>query len=261
MTLKTLLIPIAYDNLITQNFIDPHLAISQTDYYCPGCYGKVRLRDGAKKIKHFYHLNEDKKCSLESIKHKLYKKAIVETKRFLTPCNTLLIFDKVEEEKNIFDYRPDIIGYIDDKQYIIEVVNTSDITYEKLLKIKKSKTVCFSIDTVYENYNVILRHITEFTAYKKPIYTNQIKELDKLKIQYQQEIKYLQDIKIPAIEKNDELIKLKVKEIIERNFVMEFTKVCTNGWHLYRNQYREDLVMFQNPETKRITLKINKLDL
>lgn len=258
MTLKTLLIPIAYDNLITQNFIDPNLAISQTDYYCPGCYSKVRLRDGAKKIKHFYHVNEDKKCSLESIKHKLYKKAIVETRRFLTPCNTLLIFDKVEEEKNIFDYRPDIIGYIEDKQYIIEVVNTSHITDEKLLKIKKSNTICFSIDTVFEDYDRILYHVTKDIGFKKPINTSQIKELDKLKIRYEEEIKNLQDIKIPAIEKNNELVNKKFEEMVKRNFIMQFKKVCTNGWHLYTNPYNQDFVIFHNIDSGKITLKLNK---
>jgi hypothetical protein len=259
MSKVNLLIPIAYDNLIDKNLIDTDKASSKIDYYCIGCNDILRLRSGEKKIHHFYHLNQDRRCSLESIKHKLYKKAIIENKQFLTPCGKLLIFDKVEEEKNIFDYRPDIIGYINNKMYIIEIVNTSDITESKLLKIKKSNTVCFSIYSYCNNYQEIIDHIIHKTEFKKYIYTNQIKELDKLKNSLEKEIKYYQEITQPDWRKFNNEVNEKFMDLIKRNCVMNYVKTCSNGSHYYRNEYNNDFVIFLDLKKGKLKILINKL--
>jgi len=294
ITMTDFKIPLAYIDLVDKKHIYPTSASHHIDYFCPGCYSIVRKRDSTLGNPHFYHINSDKKCSLESVRHKLYKRVILQHKKFLTPNNELLIFDKVEEEKNLLDFRPDIIGYIGKKMYIIEIVNTSAISDSKYNKIKKSNTDCFNILAVHENYLDIISHVLDETNYKKLIYNNQIQELEELKeylknaiakyeieieelkeskenaiAEYKIEIEELKEnleneiaeyknVKIPAIQDVNKLVSEKFKEIIESNFAMNFSCICSNGWHLYRNPYYDDFVIFFNPEKKRMTLKFNK---
>jgi len=259
---KEFKVPLAYIDLASKEIIYPDHAEQGIDYYCPGCNDIVRRRESTWNNLHFYHLNLDKKCNLESVRHKLYKKAFLETKQFLTPCGTLLNFDKVEEEKNLHDFRPDIIGYIDNKKYIIEVVKTSDISESKLIKIKKANVVCFSINAVYDNYHAITNHIINTTYYKRSIYTSQIKELDRLENILKQKIEYYESFVMPAIHKNEALIRERVNErvkyIIEHNYAMSYRKTCTNGWQLFTTPYNSKFVVFFNPEKQTMTFKLNR---
>jgi hypothetical protein len=256
---KEFKVPLAYIDLASKLIIYPDDAEQGIDYYCPGCNDIVRRRESTWNNLHFYHLNLDKKCNLESVRHKLYKKALLETMQFLTPCGTLLNFDKVEEEKNLHDFRPDIIGYIDNKKYIIEVVKTSDISESKLIKIKKANVVCFSINAVYDNYHDIINHIYNTTYYKRSIYTSQIKELDRLENILKQKIEYYESFVMPAIDKNEDIINKRVKDIISKNIQLYYKKDCINGSHLYVSNYNSKLVAFFNPEKQTITFKINQL--
>jgi hypothetical protein len=259
---KEFKVPLAYIDLVSKEIIYPDGAEQGIDYYCPGCNTIVRRRESTWNNLHFYHLNLEKRCSLESIRHKLYKKAIIETKQFLTPCGTLLNFDKVEEEKNLHDFRPDVIGDISNKKYIIEVIKTSDISESKLIKIKKSNTVCFSIDAIYDDYNEIINHVTKDKDFKQAVYTSQIKELDRLKYILEQKIKYYESFVLPSIKENEariiKTVDQRIKSIIENNYAMEYKKTCSNGWELYANSYNAKFVVFFNPEKQIMTFKLNR---
>jgi hypothetical protein len=263
--MKDFKVPMAYMDLIDKKHIYPADANIHLNYYCPGCSGIVRKRDSILGNAHFYHLNQDKRCSLESIKHKLYKKVILQYKKFLTPTNELLVFDKVEEEKNLLDFRPDIIGYVGKTMYIIEVVNTSDIVDYKLSKIKNSNTNCFSIYAIQENYLDIISHVLDETNYKRLIYNNQIHELDELKKElqskidfYDKEADFYYNIKLPQIEKNESIINKEVKDIFNKYKFFYYEKQCKNGCYLFTHKYYRDIVLFYDFEEKKINLVYNK---
>lgn len=254
---KDLKVPIAYIDLISKQIIEPQKSTEKTDYFCPGCSNIVRLRESILHNLHFYHL-VDSNCSYESILHKLYKKVIYESKKFMAPDGTLIIFDRVELEKNIFNYRPDVIGYIENEAYLIEVIKTNGVSETKLNKIKQSNMPCFSINCVYDKYNDIVNHVVESKYHKEFIYTSQIEELDIEIEQYKTEKEYYENVKVPAIENINELLNQKFKQIVQNNFAMNFKTVCSNGSHLYTNPYFYDFVIFFNPEKKIMTLKFNK---
>ena len=45
-------------------------ALSKTDYFCAKCGGRLRVRNGKIKIKHFYHLDNDCGDRGESLIHR-----------------------------------------------------------------------------------------------------------------------------------------------------------------------------------------------
>lgn len=255
--MKDFKLPVAYNNLEEPTLVLPKEAFAKVDYYCPNCFSVVRLRESVLNNLHFFHLNIKGKCSLESLKHKLYKDFILGNKKFLTPDGNLLEFDYVEIEKKFYDIIPDIIGYIGNDVYLIEIVNKSNISEIKYEKIKKSNSICYKVYTNYDTPDLIYWHLFESTIYKEIVYNKQIKELEEKEKELEEKEKELED-----------LIKEYYKkfEQIENNFINKFNyklnfsfkKKCNNGYDWYLS-YDRTISVFIHPETLHLNIKIKKL--
>ena len=137
-------------------------ANKEYDYICPECRKELIQRKGEIKIHHFSHKsNPENNCSSESSLHKYAKQVIAETKRIRVKnpflSHSYLIFDKVEVEKPLLNglIRPDLIGYIGEEKYLIEIKVTHGIGEEKLELIKKNGFSCIEINlsNLYKNVN------------------------------------------------------------------------------------------------------------
>ena len=125
---------------------------------CPSCKGKLVARKGKIKIHHFAHLDKDCGKAGETILHLRCKDIIQETKTFMLPIvnapwfydnvysygihgfrysNAMLLkVENVYAEKKIKNFIPDLILEVKGKKLLVEIVVTSDISEEKLEKIK-----------------------------------------------------------------------------------------------------------------------------
>ena len=132
--MKTFKVPFAYNE--KGELIDTKQAKKKVDYKC-NCVETVRLRGGEVIKNHFYH-SEGVQCSLESSIHKAYKQVFSEVKEIMLPYpingSSRLVFDRVEIERKIGSFIPDAIGYIGEKQYLIEFAKTSFIGERKKAK-------------------------------------------------------------------------------------------------------------------------------
>lgn len=119
-------------------------ALPKTDYFCANCGGRLRVRDGKIRAKHFAHINEDCKDRGESLIHKCWKKYFLKLKEF-DGYNII----KAEEEVLLLDgdYRPDIVYKTDKGTYIIlEICVSNPKTKEYIKKYKRLK----KLEKVYE---------------------------------------------------------------------------------------------------------------
>lgn len=128
-------------------------ALPKTDYYCGNCGGRLRVRNGTKKIKHFYHLDSDCGDRGESLIHKYWKKYFLSLKEF-DGYNIIASMEEVHLPN--IKYTPDVVLKTNKETYlVIEVCykNPKDENYNK--KFKKIK----NLEKVYEikvNFDKIL---------------------------------------------------------------------------------------------------------
>ena len=258
--IKTYKIPFAFDK--DNNVVDIHNAVKGIIYYC-NCGAEVKLRGGEIKSDHFYHITESQ-CSLESSIHKAYKSVFYSLKKIKLPYlindTDLLIFDRVELEKQIDDYIPDAIGYIGDKKYLIEFAKTSYIGERKEQKTKKSNLFCIEIDIIktVQSLAEIEYHLVNDTGYKDIIHVPEYKEMQELRSKFTTGYRKLQ-------EENKENKRLLQRLTIERDNLQDELKDlclfyitdCKNGAKLYKKDLGngKDIVGFQ--KNKVLNIKFN----
>lgn len=125
-------------------------ALPETDYYCGYCGGRLRVRNGNIRIKHFYHINDDCGDRGESFVHKCWKKYFLKLKKF---DNFNII--KAEEEFPLLNgtYIPDVILKTDKNNYIIIEVdykNSKDKNYlEKFKLLPKTFIKVFEVKVAF----------------------------------------------------------------------------------------------------------------
>lgn len=119
-------------------------ALPKTDYFCANCGGRLRVRNGKIKKKHFYHLNSDCGDRGESLIHKCWKKYFLKLKKF----NEYNIIEAREEVQLLKGkYIPDIVYKTDKGTYIIlEICVSNPKPKEYIEKYKKLK----KLEKVYE---------------------------------------------------------------------------------------------------------------
>lgn len=225
-------VPFAYDE--TGKIYDFKNAIKNKDYYCQ-CGEVVKIRGGEKISNHFYHITETECCN-ESIIHKAYKQVFLNEKSIKLPelyqNKDLLIFDSVVLEKQVNNYKPDAIGYINGDEYLIEFAKTSFVGDRKLEKIRKSNLFCVEviIDTSLSTIDEIKEHIINkkswkdilhipgdkrFAELKEKLSAEYVDKLQKIHIEYKEsykeEIDSLKE-KIKSLE--SQIVKVREKSVI-----------------------------------------------
>lgn len=119
-------------------------AVSKVDYYCAKCGGKLRVKNGKIRVKHFYHLNIDCGDKGESLIHKCWKKYFLKQKEF-DGYNIIEAREEVHLLKG--EYIPDIVYKTDKGVYIIlEICVTNPKPKEYINKYKRLK----KLEKVYE---------------------------------------------------------------------------------------------------------------
>jgi hypothetical protein len=143
------------------------------DCVCPCCFGRVQARKGDKNAHHFSHdpSAEFHECknAFETSVHLMAKQILLEEKHVCLPSlnlkesandlagNTHVVselvcekidqqFERVEAERTVSDFRPDVIGFIDGLPVLIEIAVTHFVDLEKRNKIQKGGYRAIEID-------------------------------------------------------------------------------------------------------------------
>ncbi|KDN94602.1 competence protein CoiA family protein [Hydrogenovibrio marinus] len=115
-------------------------AQSGTDYFCPDCFSRMRVRKGLQKAHHFYHVS--KECptgGLETVAH-LLAKSIIEKEKVIWIPNGILLYKTLKA-----------VEFKDNEK--------EELTYLLNLELAKKKelglytTAIFSEDLFFKKYN------------------------------------------------------------------------------------------------------------
>lgn len=132
-----------------------------SQYVCSVCRSQVFAVRGKRKAHHFRHkAGTPKHGSLinETEVHKFAKLYIKDAGHLKSPNGALLIFDRVELEKEIGGLRIDAVGYVGNKGYFIEVCVNNPVGRSKLEKLRQ-----LNIDVIeihLEHWVMNPRHLT-----------------------------------------------------------------------------------------------------
>lgn len=110
-------------------------ALPKTDYFCANCGGRLRVRNGKIRAKHFVHINDDCKDQGESLIHECWKKYFSKLKNFE---GYNIIASRQERPLLNGAYIPDVILKTDKNNYIIIEVdykNSKDKSYLEKFKL------------------------------------------------------------------------------------------------------------------------------
>ena len=153
-------------------------ALTKTDYYCAKCDGRLRVRNGKIKVKHFYHLGTDCGSKGESLIHKYWKNYFLNLKEF-EGYNIVESREEVSLLKGT--YIPDVVMKTDKNTYIIIEIfykNPKDCSYfEKFKKLKR-------LEKVYE----IEVDFNEIISQKKLYDIEEIKEKERKRKELLEEV-------------------------------------------------------------------------
>lgn len=153
-------------------------ALSKTDYYCAKCGGRLRVRNGKIKVKHFYHLGTDCGSKGESLIHKYWKNYFLNLKEF-EGYNIVESREEVSLLKGT--YIPGVVMKTDKNTYIIIEIfykNPKDCSYfEKFKKLKR-------LEKVYE----IEVDFNEIISQKKLYDIEEIKEKERKRKELLEEV-------------------------------------------------------------------------
>ena len=153
-------------------------ALTKTDYYCAKCGGRLRVRNGKIKVKHFYHLGTDCGSKGESLIHKYWKNYFLNLKEF-EGYNIVESREEVSLLKGT--YIPDVVMKTDKNIYIIIEIfykNPKDCSYfEKFKKLKR-------LEKVYE----IEVDFNEIISQKKLYDIEEIKEKERKRKELLEEV-------------------------------------------------------------------------
>lgn len=271
--MKSFKIPFAYDNGV---IVDKDSAIKGKVYKC-NCGADVKLRGGEIVKDHFYHINENITCSLESAIHKAYKDVFFESKKLRLPFELngteYLTFESIELEKKIDDYIPDAIGYINGKMYLVEFAKSSYIGERKENKIKKSNLFCIEIDIVKHITSIqeIKNHLENESFYKHVINIPEYEELKKIKEEFINEkmkIRHKYEIKIKELENkiyelenklnNNEIVNYLKEDLDTNNFCLFYKLTCKNDALMFERR-TDNYKLIAFTKNNRIDLKLQNV--
>ncbi len=202
-------------------------AVSKVDYYCAKCGGKLRVKNGKIRAKHFYHLNIDCGDKGESLIHKCWKKYFLKQKEF-DEYNIIEAREEVHLLKG--EYIPDIVYKTDKGVYIIlEICVTNPKPKEYINKYKRLK----KLEKVYEiivefgkilNIKILYNTKREEDLKKnieKKEYINKYKRLKKLEKVYEIIVEFgkILNIKILYNTKREEDLKKNIEK--KRKYILE----------------------------------------
>lgn len=254
-------------------------------YYC-NCGSELIVKNGNIYSKHFAHKNSEN-CTPESWIHKEFKNTLFKNKKLLYYDNVLnkdvlLEFDEVILEKNINDFRPDAIGIIGNKEYIIEFRYTHKVDVKKTNKIKLSNLFAIEIYTYFFDYETDnVSFLLENTIRNKKVINDPFIDVNKVIEKYKENFnKHLQNIsnkkdaetislKMQIANLEKELRKEKLKQIkykrygkifdeLNKDKEIKFKYVLEHptGYHLFDNEYLELKLLVDQEYSY---LKINSL--
>lgn len=132
--------------------------------YCMVCNERMVAKKGVEREHHFAHASNKAACIInhETLLHQFAKRVIQDARGLVVPPDidrkiadslqisqsnpTWLILDRIEEEKQLDDIRPDLVGYTWDTQVLIEVAYSSFVDDEKLAKLEARNLLALEID-------------------------------------------------------------------------------------------------------------------
>jgi competence protein CoiA len=132
--------------------------------FCAVCNERMVAKKGEEREHHFAHESNKAACVVnhETLLHKFAKRVIQEAGGLVVPPDinrriaapfkisqnnpSWLMLDHIEEEKQLDDIRPDLIGYAGDNQVLIEVAYSSFVDSEKLAKLEARNLLALEID-------------------------------------------------------------------------------------------------------------------
>jgi competence protein CoiA len=132
--------------------------------YCMVCNERMVAKKGQEREHHFAHESNKAACIInhETLLHQFAKRVIQDALGLVVPQDsnrkitgslqlsqsnpTWLMLDRVEEEKQLGDIRPDLIGYTLDAQVLIEIAYSSFVDNEKLAKLEARNLLALEID-------------------------------------------------------------------------------------------------------------------
>jgi hypothetical protein len=254
-------------------------------YYC-NCGSELIVKNGNIYLKHFAHKNSEN-CTPESWIHKEFKNTLFKNKKLLYYDNVLnkdvlLEFDEVILEKNINDFRPDAIGIIGNKEYIIEFRYTHKVDVKKTNKIKLSNLFAIEIYTYFFDYETDnVSFLLENTIRNKKVINDPFIDVNKVIEKHKENFnKHLQNIsnkkiaEIKSLEnqilflekriKQEKLKNLKYKRFDNilyelhkhRTIMLKYVTEHPDGNHIFDNENLK-LQLLVNQEYS--LLKINSL--
>ena len=141
-------------------------ALSQTNYFCDECKGILRVKNGSKKAKHFFHLSENCGSKGESLIHRYWKEYFSKLKEFR---GYIIIDSRIEFGLLNNTFFPDVVLKTDKNEYIIiEICYKNPKNIEYLEKFKKL-TRFIKVYEIKVDFNKILeiKEIYDKNDYRK----------------------------------------------------------------------------------------------
>lgn len=146
---------------------------------CSACGHPLQARKGPKVRPYFAH-DKGSECSVETVIHNMAKKIIMDTGEIYIPATTCEILNyvyydmpgqvislsDVQEEYDMSNIRPDIIGYYNGKPLLIEVYVTHKIDDDKVLKIKDKGIAAIEINLSNIGYDTDLDKLKNLVLYE-----------------------------------------------------------------------------------------------
>lgn len=157
-------------------FIDDVPRGKKCGCFCSECKGALIARHGNVKAHHFAHEsgNDSIKCSQTAL-HLLAKEIITEEKRIPAFVNGTIDFinvEKLEQEKNLGDIKPDLYTEINGKPIAVEIYVSHPVDDAKFLKIQNHKLTTFEInlsELIFETKDEVKKAIYDLLNIR-PIY-------------------------------------------------------------------------------------------
>ncbi|MEH6519291.1 MAG: hypothetical protein V7742_21650 [Halioglobus sp.] len=143
------------------------------DCVCPCCFGRLQAKKGDKNAHHFSHdpSADERECrnAFETSIHLMAKQILLEEKRIRLPSLEPKVsgydlsgkayvvselvcekvdqqFERVDVERAVSDFRPDVIGFVDGLPLLIEIAVTHFVDPGKMKKIRKGGYRAIEVD-------------------------------------------------------------------------------------------------------------------
>jgi len=164
------------------------------DCICPRCFGRLQARKGDKNTHHFSHdpSADEREClnAFETSIHLMAKQILLEEKLIRLPSLELKesgndlsgkthveselvcekvsqLFERVDVEKKLSDFRPDVTGFVGDLPVVIEIAVTHFVDPEKRKKIQKGDYRAIEIDLSKVVHTISKEQLRDLVVYQE----------------------------------------------------------------------------------------------